>query len=100
MKQRHEGNETTAARVQQLQDGAAICIKTARIKLGLRQKQVADTMGWPESVQAHLEQGQRQFLWGEVIAVLEGMGADVDNLIREIRQYKPPKKKKKGKKPR
>jgi hypothetical protein len=98
MKQRHEGNEQTAARVRELQAAAGICIKTTRLKLGLLQKEVADTMGWPESVQAHLEQGQRLFLWGEVIAVAEGMGADVDELVKEIRRYKPPKTK--GKKPR
>ena len=95
MTKRSEGNRTTAPKLLELKFATGAVIKERRLRAGLKQKEVADAMGWSEAVQSQIEKGQRIVSSPELILLAGVIGEDageLTNIIRDFKRNKPGKK--------
>jgi hypothetical protein len=56
-------------------------VRARRAWLGIRQEEAAIRVGLPRSTWRDVESGRRRLYFGEVVAVVEGLGITLDELL-------------------
>ena len=59
-------------------------LKEARLRLGLRQQDVAEALGRPQSYVAKIESGERKADFVEVLDICTAIGLDPKTLLKKL----------------